>query len=102
MASKELNQFYNEIMLDMANNPSWLKDIESSGDFESLFTKLSKLGTEKGYNFSDQELRDALDSGVNIQEQELNDELLVAVAGGKGPTREDDIDGSTKTTTEIF
>jgi hypothetical protein len=83
MQSKELSQFYNEIMLDMANNSSYLKDLESSGDFESLFAKLSQLGKEKGYNFSEKELRNALDSGVNMQNQELSDELLVDVAGGK-------------------
>jgi hypothetical protein len=83
MENKDLNQFYNEVMLDIANNPSYLKDLESSSDFESLFAKLSKLGTEKGYSFSDQELRGALDSVTNLEEQELSDELLLAVAGGK-------------------
>jgi hypothetical protein len=94
MKSKDLNQFYNEVMSDMANNPSWLKDLESSSDFESLFTKLSKLGTEKGYSFSDQELRGALDSVTNLEKQELSDELLVGVAGGKdGEPRSEDTDG---------
>lgn len=83
MESKNLNQFYSEMMADVANNPSLLEDLESSNDFESLFAKLSKLGREKGYNFSDRELRDALDSGINLQQdRELNDELLAGVAGG--------------------
>lgn len=97
MASKDLNQFYNEVMSDVANDPSLLEDINSSDDFEALFTKLSKLGIEKGYNFSNEELRDALDSRINIEEQELSDELLVAVAGGKG-TREDDTNDTGVTT----
>ena len=93
MESKKINQFYNEVMTNMANNPSWLEDLESSDDFESLFAKLSKLGTEKGYSFSDRELRDALDSGINLQDRELSDELLAGVAGGKGGS--DDLDDPT-------
>jgi hypothetical protein len=93
MENKDLNQFYNEVMSDMANNPSYLKDLESSSDFESLFAKLSKLGTEKGYSFSDQELRGALDSVTNLEEQELSDELLLAVAGGKDDPEQRDTDG---------
>lgn len=84
MENKNINQFYNEVIADMADNPSWLEDLKSSDDFESLFAKLSQLGTEKGYNFSDQELRDALDSGISLQQdRELSDEFLAAVAGGK-------------------
>lgn len=83
MTSKDLNQFHKEVMSDIAQDPSLLQELESANDFESLFTKLSQLGAEKGYNFSDKELRDALDSSTNLQEQELSDELLVAVAGGK-------------------
>lgn len=83
MESKDLNQFYSEVMLDMANNPSWLKDLESSSDFESFFAKLSQLGKEKGYNFSTEELKSALDFVSAADSEELSDELLLSVAGGK-------------------
>lgn len=84
MENKDLDQFYNDVIADMSENPSALEDIESANDFNSLIEKLSKLGQSKGYTFSDDELKGALNSAIAAPDGELNDELLVAVAGGKG------------------
>ena len=84
MENKDLHQFYKDVIADMSEKPSVLEDIESANDFESLIEKLSKLSHTKGYNFSDDDLKSALNSATAAPEGELNDELLVAVAGGKG------------------
>ena len=73
MSIASLNQFQNEVMQDSALQEQFKTVGASSG--ESLGELAVKLGAERGYSFTLEEIQAAAD-------QELSDAELESVAGG--------------------
>lgn len=89
--SKIVNVFSEEVL----NDPTAFHQLSSAKDLDSLVDTAHNMTKERGYNFTPEEIKNAVVSFSSSQqfkngesESELDDSLLLAVAGGKDDTQD--------------
>jgi predicted ribosomally synthesized peptide with nif11-like leader len=80
MSQVNVKDFY----LAVVQDPALKQQIIAAPDRPSLVSTAVKLGKEKGYNFTEQEVEDWLTNSANQSRPDgLSDEDLESIAGGK-------------------
>jgi predicted ribosomally synthesized peptide with nif11-like leader len=81
MSVESVNQFYQQVIQE----PALRQQFQAAPDRESLANLAVEVGQQKGYNFTAEEVKQALTAQSVISEAgELSDQQLETVAGGSG------------------